>query len=111
MRDVIPYVKDKLVDFVSDGCTSWWNGFYGLSCDACRDHDLDYYLGSASGKSRLQSDKDVVSLVWASSYSSKLSLRQRIITRASVPVMFAGLRAFGATRFGPGRKWGYGDIY
>ena len=111
MRDVIPYVKEKLVDDVSDGCTAWWNGFHNLSCDACRDHDLDYFLGAASGKSRLQADKDAACHVWASSFSPLLTWTQVAITRASVPVMFAGMRALGATRFGPGRKWGYGDVY
>lgn len=101
----------KTVKFVSDGCTNWWNGFYNLLCDVCRDHDQIYQLGNASGLTRYQADKDAAEHAYASSFSPKLSIAQRAITRASVPVMFAGLRAFGATRFGPGRKWGCGDIY
>jgi len=100
-----------MIKFVSDGCTHWWNGFYNLFCDACRDHDRMYWLGNRSGQTRLQTDIELCQHVIASSFSPKLACWQRSIVQASVPVMFAGVRAFGATKFGPGPQWGYGDIY
>ena len=45
-----------MIKFMSDGCTNWWNGFYNLFCDACRDHDHIYELGDKSGQTRLQTD-------------------------------------------------------
>jgi len=100
-----------MIKFTSDGCTHWWNGFYNLLCDACRDHDQIYELGDKSGQTRLQTDVEFREHIIASSYSPKLSCWQRAITQASAPVAFAGARVFGATRFGPGQQWGYGDIY
>lgn len=97
--------------FTSDGCTNWWNGFYDLLCDACRDHDQTYELGQKSGKTRLQADIELCKHVMASSFSPKLSCWQRAITQTSVPAMFVGVRTFGATKFGPGQQWGYGDMY
>lgn len=103
--------RSTMSQYTSDGCTGWWNGFYNLFCDPCRDHDRIYELGDKSGLSRLQTDKELAEQVWASSYSPKLSWWQRSIVRANVPVMFVGVRVLGPTRFGPGQQWGYGDIY
>jgi hypothetical protein len=78
--------------FTSDGCSHWWNGFYNLFCDACRDHDRIYGLGDNSCQTRLQTDIELGQHVIASSFSPKLACWQRSIVLASVPVMFAGGR-------------------
>ncbi len=83
--------------FVSDGCTSFPDGDY---YDCCFAHDLEYFYGG-SWKQRWKSDKKLYKCV-----AAKKGVKHKFIA----PMMWLGVRAFGASWIPTKARWGFGKV-
>ncbi len=82
-------------DFQSDGCTHFPDGDYA---DCCVEHDKAYFAGG-SWKMRWRADKKLYQCV-----AAKKGFRHKLIA----PVMWAGVRVFGAPFLPTEFRWGFG---
>ncbi|MGI8670008.1 MAG: hypothetical protein ACR2J3_09225 [Aridibacter sp.] len=82
-------------DYQSDGCTFFPDGNYR---DCCVAHDKDYYKGG-SWKERRASDKHLYSCV-----RNKKGWKNKF----AAPVIWVGVRAFGASFLPTTFRWGFG---
>lgn len=82
-------------DFKSDGCTSFPDGDY---FECCVEHDKAYYAGG-SWIARWRADKKLYKCV-----SAKGGFKHKFIA----PVMWAGVRVFGAPFLPTSFRWGFG---
>ena len=90
--------KDTVVtpaNFESDGCSSFPDGDY---FDCCFEHDKAYYSGGSWTK-RWKADKKLLKCV-----AAKKGFEHKLIA----PVMWVGVRAFGAPFLPTPFRWGFG---
>jgi hypothetical protein len=84
-----------LTEFVSDGCTWFPDGNY---LDCCKAHDREYFTGG-SWKARWRSDKKLFKCVAA---------KTKFYNKLVAPIMWLGVRAFGAAWLNTKASWGFG---
>jgi hypothetical protein len=82
-------------EFVSDGCTWFPDGNY---YDCCFAHDREYFAGG-SWKERWRSDKKLFQCVAA---------KTKFYNKLVAPVMWLGVRTFGAAWLNTKASWGFG---
>ncbi|MDQ3634844.1 MAG: hypothetical protein M3405_10115 [Acidobacteriota bacterium] len=82
-------------DYKSDGCTFFPDGNYR---DCCVAHDKDYYKGG-SCKERRASDGRLYSCI-----KNKKGWKNKLIA----PVIWVGVRVFGASILPTSFRWGFG---
>ncbi len=84
-------------DYVSDGCSRFPDGDY---IDCCYEHDKSYFVGG-SWKTRWRADKKLYKCV-----AAKEGFKHKLIA----PVMWSGVRIFGAPFLPTPFRWGFGKI-
>ena len=82
-------------DYASDGCSRFPDGDY---VDCCYEHDKSYFIGG-SWKMRWRADKKLYKCV-----AAKNGVEHKFIA----PVMWAGVRLFGAPFLPTPFRWGFG---
>lgn len=90
----IPVEQILPPDFITDGCTVWFNT--GAFKNCCVQHDLDYY-NRQGWQARLQADNRLFMCVANSGFGYKLT----------APIMWVGVRIFGSPWFPIHRKRRY----
>jgi hypothetical protein len=82
-------------EFPSDGCTWFPDGNYR---DCCTVHDREYFAGG-SWKERWRSDKKLFQCVAA---------KPKFYNKMIAPIMWLGVRSFGASWLNTKASWGFG---
>lgn len=112
--------RGNLAPFKSDDCSDFGlctllekviPGFKAAMSPHCREHDQDYHLGNASGKTRWKADADFHRAARKTFLAMAKTVWQRIEFETICAAYWAGVRAGGSGLLPTPFRWGYGWKY